>query len=50
VRGNQQLNCPIVEGYKSVTALHLGNIAWRVRAGIEIVILRTATFWMIPMP
>jgi predicted dehydrogenase len=29
VRGNQQLNCPIVEGYKSVTLLHLGNIAWR---------------------
>lgn len=30
IRGNQQLNCPIVEGYKSVTMLHLGNIAWRV--------------------
>jgi len=30
VRGNQRLNCPIVEGYKSVTLLHLGNIAWRV--------------------
>jgi predicted dehydrogenase len=30
VRGNQQLNCPIAEGYKSVTLLHLGNIAWRV--------------------
>jgi predicted dehydrogenase len=30
VRGNQQLHCPIVEGYKSVTLLHLGNIAWRV--------------------
>jgi predicted dehydrogenase len=30
IRGSQQLNCPIVEGYKSVTLLHLGNIAWRV--------------------
>ncbi len=30
VRGNQKLNCPIEEGYKSVTMLHLGNIAWRV--------------------
>lgn len=30
VRGNQQLNCPIVEGSVSVTLLHLGNIAWRV--------------------
>jgi hypothetical protein len=30
IRGNQQLNCPIAEGYKSVTLLHLGNIAWRV--------------------
>jgi len=30
VRGNQQLNCPIEEGHKSVTLLHLGNIAWRV--------------------
>jgi len=30
VRGSQQLNCPIEEGYKSVTLLHLGNIAWRV--------------------
>jgi predicted dehydrogenase len=30
VRGNQQLTCPIEEGYKSVTLLHLGNIAWRV--------------------
>jgi predicted dehydrogenase len=29
VRGNQQLNCPIEEGYKSVTLLHLGNISWR---------------------
>jgi len=24
------LNCPIEEGGKSVTMLHLGNIAWRV--------------------
>jgi predicted dehydrogenase len=31
VRGNQQLNCPIVEGYKSVNLLHLGNISWRVK-------------------
>jgi predicted dehydrogenase len=30
VRGNEQLNCPIVEGSTSVTLLHLGNIAWRV--------------------
>lgn len=30
VRGQQQLTCPIEEGYKSVTTLHLGNIAWRV--------------------
>jgi len=30
VRGNQQLNSPIEEGHKSVTMLHLGNIAWRV--------------------
>jgi predicted dehydrogenase len=30
VRGTQQLNCPIEEGSKSVTLLHLGNIAWRV--------------------
>ncbi len=30
VRAGQQLNCPIAEGYKSVTALLLGNIAWRV--------------------
>ena len=30
VRGNQQLTCPIAEGHKSVTLLHLGNIAWRV--------------------
>jgi predicted dehydrogenase len=30
VRGNQQLHCPIEEGYKSVNTLHLGNIAWRV--------------------
>jgi predicted dehydrogenase len=30
VRGTQQLNCPIVEGYKSVSLLHLGNISWRV--------------------
>ena len=30
VRGNQQqLTCPIVEGYKSVIAL-LSNISWRV--------------------
>jgi predicted dehydrogenase len=29
VRGNQQLTCPIEEGYKSVILLHLGNIAWR---------------------
>ena len=30
VRGNQQLNCPIEEGSKSVSLLHLGNIAWRI--------------------
>jgi predicted dehydrogenase len=30
IRGNQQLTCPIEEGYKSVTLLLLGNIAWRV--------------------
>lgn len=30
VRGNQQLNCPIKEGSKSVSLLHLGNIAWRI--------------------
>jgi hypothetical protein len=30
IRGNQSLNCPIEEGCKSVTMLHLGNIAWRV--------------------
>ena len=30
VRGNATLNCPISEGGKSVTALLLGNIAWRV--------------------
>ncbi len=29
VRGNQQLTCPIEEGYKSVILLLLGNIAWR---------------------
>ncbi len=29
IRGNQQLTCPIEEGYKSVNLLHLGNIAWR---------------------
>jgi predicted dehydrogenase len=30
VRGKQQLSCPIEEGSKSCTLLHLGNIAWRV--------------------
>jgi predicted dehydrogenase len=30
VRGNQSLTCPIEEGHKSVSVLHLGNIAWRV--------------------
>ncbi|HET7626591.1 MAG TPA: Gfo/Idh/MocA family oxidoreductase [Verrucomicrobiae bacterium] len=30
IRGKDQLTCPISEGYKSVTLLHLGNIAWRV--------------------
>ena len=30
VRGQESLTCPIVEGYKSVSLLHLGNIAWRV--------------------
>lgn len=30
VRGQESLNCPIEEGDKSVTMLHLGNIAWRV--------------------
>lgn len=35
IRGNQQLTCPIEEGYKSVTLLHLGNIAWRVGRGLH---------------
>ncbi|HEY4417501.1 MAG TPA: Gfo/Idh/MocA family oxidoreductase [Verrucomicrobiae bacterium] len=35
VRGNQQLNCPISEGYNSVNLLHLGNIAWRVGRGLH---------------
>ncbi len=30
VRSGQQPNSPITEGHKSVTMLHLGNIAWRV--------------------
>src|SRR5258708_31930353 len=30
VRGKQQLTCPVEEGSKSCTLLHLGNIAWRV--------------------
>ena len=30
IRGGQRLNSPIEEGHKSVTMLHLGNIAWRV--------------------
>lgn len=29
IRGKAELHCPIEEGYKSVTLLHLGNIAWR---------------------
>jgi len=30
IRTGQRLNSPIEEGHKSVTLLHLGNIAWRV--------------------
>ncbi len=30
IRGTAKPNCPVEEGHKSVTALHLGNIAWRV--------------------
>ena len=30
IRTGAQLNSPIEEGHKSVTMLHLGNIAWRV--------------------
>lgn len=30
VRDNKPLNSPIAEGHRSVTSLHLGNIAWRV--------------------
>jgi hypothetical protein len=30
IRNGKQLNSPIAEGHKSVTTLHLGNIAWRV--------------------
>ena len=30
VRGAAKINSPIVEGHKSVSMLHLGNIAWRV--------------------
>jgi predicted dehydrogenase len=30
IRLGKQLNSPIEEGHKSVTMLHLGNIAWRV--------------------
>ncbi len=30
IRTGQRLNSPIEEGHKSVTMLHLGNIAWRV--------------------
>jgi predicted dehydrogenase len=30
IRTGAQLNSPIEEGHKSVTLLHLGNIAWRV--------------------
>ena len=30
IRSGQRLNSPIEEGHKSVTLLHLGNIAWRV--------------------
>lgn len=36
IRGNQQLNSPIAEGHKSVTMLHLGNIAWRVGRQLNI--------------
>ena len=31
VRNGTQPNCPAEEGHKSVTLLHLGNIAWRVK-------------------
>ena len=30
IRSGARLNAPIEEGHKSVTLLHLGNIAWRV--------------------
>ena len=30
IRTGKRLNSPIEEGHKSVTMLHLGNIAWRV--------------------
>jgi predicted dehydrogenase len=30
VRTGAPLSCPVSEGHKSVTMLHLGNIAWRV--------------------
>ena len=34
IRGQAVLNSPIVEGHKSVAALQLGNIAWRVRRSL----------------
>jgi predicted dehydrogenase len=30
IRNGEPLNSPIAEGHKSVTTLHLGNIAWRI--------------------
>ena len=36
IRGKAQPNSPIVEGHKSVTMLHLGNIAWRVGRQLNI--------------
>jgi predicted dehydrogenase len=36
VRNGIQPNSPILEAHKSVTMLHLGNIAWRVRRELQI--------------
>ena len=35
IRTGARLNSPIEEGHKSVTMLHLGNIAWRVGRGLH---------------
>ncbi|HSG69206.1 MAG TPA: Gfo/Idh/MocA family oxidoreductase [Planctomycetaceae bacterium] len=34
IRGNDKLNCPIEEGYKSTLLCHLGNIAYRLKKEI----------------